>query len=154
PLLMHMFSDWHVLHNPWVQLVLATPVFAIGVRQFGVSAVRSLRHGIPNMDVLIIIGATAAYVYSLVGMFLYTAQAHDYLFFETAASIITLVMFGNWLEHKTVKSTTQAIDALVQLQPQNAKLVVADSLGKETLMEVESKYLRSGDVVLVNTGDS
>lgn len=154
PLLMHMFSSWHVLHNPWVQLVLSTPVFAIGLRQFGVSAVRSLRHGIPNMDVLIIIGATAAYVYSLIGMFVYTAHAHDYLFFETTASIITLVMFGNWLEHRTVKSTTQAIDSLVQLQPQKARLVMADSIGKETVMEVESKYVKAGDIVLVNTGDS
>lgn len=154
PLLMHMFSSWHVLHNPWVQLVLSTPVFAIGLRQFGVSAVRSLRHGIPNMDVLIIIGATAAYVYSLIGMFVYAEHAHDYLFFETTASIITLVMFGNWLEHRTVKSTTQAIDALVQLQPQKARLVMADSMGKETVMEVESKYVKAGDIVLVNTGDS
>lgn len=154
PLLMHMFSSWHWLHNPWVQLVLATPVYAIGVRQFGVSAVRSLRHGLPNMDVLIIIGATAAYVYSLIGMFVYSADVHDYLFFETTASIITLVMFGNWLEHKTVKSTTQAIDALVQLQPQKARLVMADSMGKETVMEVESKYVKNGDIVLVNTGDS
>ncbi|HYC28616.1 MAG TPA: cation-translocating P-type ATPase, partial [Chitinophagaceae bacterium] len=154
PLLMHMFSDWHVLHDPWVQLALATPVYIIGLRQFGLSAVRSLRHGIPNMDVLIIIGATAAYVYSMIGMFVYAAQAHDYLFFETTASIITLVMFGNWLEHKTVKSTTQAIDALVKLQPQNAKLVITDSMGKETMMEVDSKFLRMGDVVLVNSGDS
>ena len=60
PLLMHMFISWHLLHNPWVQLVLSTPVFAIGIRVFGVSAVRSLRHGLPNMDVLIILGATAA----------------------------------------------------------------------------------------------
>lgn len=154
PLLMHMFSSWHLLHNPWVQLVLATPVYIIGLRQFGVSAVRSLRHGIPNMDVLIIIGATAAYVYSLIGMFVYTADVHDYLFFETTASIITLVMFGNWLEHKTVKSTTQAIDALVQLQPQKARLVMADSIGKETVMEVDSKYVKTGDIILVNTGDS
>lgn len=154
PLLMHMFSNWHVLHNPWVQLVLSTPVYAIGLRQFGVSAVRSLRHGLPNMDVLVIIGATAAYVYSLIGMLVYAAHAHDYLFFETTASIITLVMFGNWLEHKTVKSTTKAIDALVQLQPQKARLVMADSMGKETVMEVDSKYVKTGDIVLVNTGDS
>lgn len=154
PLLMHMFSSWHLLHNPWVQLVLATPVYIIGLRQFGVSGVRSLRHGLPNMDVLVIIGATAAYVYSLIGIFVYTAHAHDYLFFETTASIITLVMFGNWLEHKTVKSTTKAIDALVQLQPQKARLVMADSMGKETVMEVESKYVKTGDIVLVNTGDS
>ena len=154
PLLMHMFSSWHLLHNPWVQLVLATPVYAIGLRQFGVSGVRSLRHGLPNMDVLVIIGATAAYVYSLIGMFVYSADVHDYMFFETTASIITLVMFGNWLEHKTVKSTTKAIDALVQLQPQKARLVMADSMGRETVMEVESKYVKTGDIVLVNTGDS
>lgn len=154
PLLAHMFSSWHWLHNPWVQLVLATPVFIIGLMQFGVSAVRSLRHGLPNMDVLIIIGASAAYIYSLIGMFAYTAHAHDYLFFETTASIITLVMFGNWLEHKTVKSTTVAIDALVQLQPQKAKLVMSDSIGKETVLEIDTKFLKAGDVVLVNTGDN
>lgn len=153
PLLAHMFLSWHVLHNPWVQLALSTPVFAIGIRVFGISAVRSLRHRLPNMDVLIILGATAAYAYSLIGLVFYPAQAHDYLFFETTASIITLVMFGNWLEHKTVKSTTTAIDALVNLQPQKAKIVMTDSLGKESIMEVESRFVRSGDIVLVNNGD-
>lgn len=154
PLLAHMFTDWHVLHNPWVQLALTTPVYIIGIVQFGVSAVRSLKHGIPNMDVLIIIGATAAFVYSLIGMFMYTDSVHDYLFFETAASIITLVMFGNWLEHKTVKSTTAAIDELARLQPQKARIVMTDSIGKETISEIDSKYVKAGDVVLVNTGDS
>ncbi|WP_276131982.1 heavy metal translocating P-type ATPase [Polluticoccus soli] len=154
PLLAHMFSDWHVLHNPWVQLALATPVYAIGLYVFGTSAVRSLRHGMPNMDVLIILGASAAYIYSLIGMLFIPGQAHDYLFFETTASIITLVMFGNWLEHKTVKSTTQAIDALVKLQPQTARLVIVDSLGKETMLQVESKYVKAGDLVVVNNGDS
>jgi Cu+-exporting ATPase len=154
PLLAHMFVNVHLLHNAWVQLVLATPVFAIGVYQFGISAFRSLKHGLPNMDVLIILGATAAYVYSLIGLFFYYEHIQDYLFFETAASIITLVMFGNWLEHQTVKSTTSAIDALVKLQPQRARLVMTDSMGKETIMEVESQHLRSGDIVLVNNGDS
>lgn len=154
PLLAHMFTDWHVLHNPWVQLVLATPVFIIGLIQFGTSAVRSLKHGIPNMDVLIIIGATAAYLYSLIGMFAYSSEAHNYLFFETTASIITLVMVGNWLEHKTVKSTTVAIDALVKLQPQNARIVMADSMGKETILEIESKFVKAGDILIVNNGDS
>ena len=154
PLLAHMFTDWHLLHNPWVQLALSTPVYAIGLKQFGTSAYRSLKHGIPNMDVLIIIGASAAYIYSIVGMAAYMSEVHNYLFFETTASIITLVMFGNWLEHKTVKSTTVAIDALVQLQPQKARMIMTDSVGKETILEVDSKYLKQGDIVLVNTGDS
>lgn len=154
PLLMHMFSSWALLHNAWFQLALATPVFIIGCIQFGTSAIRSLKHGIPNMDVLIIIGATAAYVYSLIGMFFFTEATHDYLFFETTASIITLVMFGNWLEYKTVKSTTVAIDALVKLQPQKARIIMTDSIGKETILEVDSKFIKSGDVLLVNNGDS
>lgn len=154
PLLMHMFVNWHVLHNPRVHFGLATPVFIIGLWVFGKSAIRSLQHRLPNMDVLIVIGATAAYGYSLTGLLFYTAQAHDYLFFETTASIITLVMFGNWLEHRTIKSTTVAIDALVKLQPQNARIVMTDSMGKESVMDVESKYVRQGDIVLVNHGDS
>jgi Cu+-exporting ATPase len=154
PLLAHMFSSWHVLHMPWVQFALATPVYAIGCYLFMPSAYRSLKHRIPNMDVLIMIGASAAYIYSLIGLLFFTAAAHDYIFFETAASIITLVMVGNWLEHKTVKSTTVAIDALVKLQPQSARVVMTDSIGKETVLEVESKYVRNGDIVLVNDGDS
>jgi Cu+-exporting ATPase len=149
-----MFVGWHVLHNAWVQLALATPVYAIGLYVFGTSAIRSLKHRMPNMDVLIILGASAAYIYSLIGILFIPEQAHNYLFFETTGSIITLVMFGNWLEHKTVKSTTQAIDALVKLQPQTARIIIADSLGKENIMQVESRYVKEGDLVLVNNGDS
>lgn len=154
PLLLHMFISWHWLHNPYVQLVLSTPVYAIGMWVFGKSALRSLQHSLPNMDVLIVLGASAAYIYSIIGLVVYTDRAHDYLFFETAASIITLVMLGNWLEHQTVKSTTVAIDALVKLQPQHARIIMTDSVGKETILDVESKYVRAGDVVMVNHGDS
>jgi Cu+-exporting ATPase len=153
PLLAHMFVSWHVLHNHWVQFALATPVFAIGSYVFLPSAYRSLKHGLPNMDVLIVIGATAAYIYSLIGL-LFVPDGSNYIFFETAASIITLVMVGNWLEHTTVKSTTVAIDELAKLQPQKARIIMRDSMGKETVIETESRYVRSGDVMLVNTGDS
>lgn len=154
PLLLHMFVDWPWIHDPWFQLVLSTPVFIIGWRAFGGSALRSLQHRLPNMNVLILLGASAAYGYSLIGLLGYTAHAHQYLFFETTASIITLVMTGNWLEHKTVRSTTASIDALARLQPATARLLMTDSLGKETVMEVESRYIRSGDLVLVNEGDA
>lgn len=154
PLLLHMFISWHVLHMPWVQFALATPVYLIGLYTFGGSAIRSLRHRLPNMDVLIVLGASAAYVYSLIGLLFIPGQAHEYMFFETTASIITLVSFGNWLEHRTVRSTTQAIDALVKLQPQQARVVMVDSIGKETMLAVESKYVRSGDLVQINNGDS
>jgi Cu+-exporting ATPase len=154
PLLLHMFISWAPLHNPWVQLALATPVYAIGCYVFMGSAFRSLKHGLPNMNVLIMLGASAAYIYSLVGLLFFSATAHQYIFFETAAAIITLVMAGNWLEHRTVKATTAAVDSLVKLQPQTAKLVMTDSIGKETIQEVDSKYVRFDDVVMVNNGDT
>ncbi len=152
-LLLHMFVSWPFLHNPYVQLALATPVFGIGVYYFGRSAYRSLSNGIPNMDVLVMIGSAAAYIYSIIGLVQYTDQAHHYMFFETAASIITLVLLGNYLEEFSVRSTSSAIEALVKLQPHKAKLVMVDSLGKETMIETETRYLRLGDLVQVNTGD-
>ncbi len=155
PLLAHMWLSWPLLHNPVFQAALATVVFGLGCWQFGKSAVRSLMHGLPNMNVLILLGAAAAYVYSLVG-WLGTMQggAHRYLFFETAASIITLVMAGNWLESRVVKTTSAAIDALARLQPTKARLVMTDSLGKDTVMEVEQRHIRSGDAVLIHTGEA
>lgn len=154
PLLLHMFSSWPLLHQPWFQLLLSTPVFIIGCYVFVPSAWRSLKHRIPNMDVLIVLGAAAAYFYSLSGMLFFPAQTHNYLFFETTAAIITLVMAGNWLEHHTVRSTTAAIDSLVKLQPQFARLVLRDSIGKETITEIETRFLKTGDLVQVNEGDN
>src|SRR5690606_5679077 len=151
----HMFvGAHHVLHNPYLQLALCLPVYAIGVYRFGISAWRSIRNGVANMDVLIIIGATAAFVYSLVGMFVYGDQVHHYLFFETTATIITFVLLGNLIEEKTVSSTTSAIKDLAKLQPSKARVVMTDSIGKESIMELESRYLKVGDIVLVNEGDS
>lgn len=155
PLLLHMFvGQGSLLNNPWLQLILCLPVYGIGVYHFGGSAFRSLRSGIPNMDVLIIMGASAAFFYSLTGVLLFRGEAHHYLFFETTATIITFVLVGNWIEERTVTSTTSSIKALAALQPSVAKLVMTDSIGKETIMEVESKLLKLNDVVLVNDGDS
>ena len=71
----------------------------------------------PNMDVLIFIGGTAAFVYSILGLLL---EEPNYLFFETAATIFTLVLLGNWMEHRAVKQTTTAIEELTALQPRKS----------------------------------
>ncbi|HEX8313824.1 MAG TPA: cation transporter, partial [Flavisolibacter sp.] len=83
-LMLHMIPGLHIhfLMNPWVQLALTLPVFAVGMNFFGRSAVKSLRNGIPNMNVLITVGALAAFVYSLAGALM--GLGDDYLFFETA----------------------------------------------------------------------
>lgn len=150
PLLLHMWVKWPWLHNPYVQLVLATPVYAIGLWHFGRSAWRSLTNRMANMDVLITLGATAAYVYSLIGTFQHLGP--DYMFYETTAAIITLVFLGNLLEERSVKQTTTAITALAKMQVTTARLI-NDDHGHEHIHEVDNQSLRTGDKVLVNTGD-
>lgn len=77
PLLLHMFAaEDSLLNNPYFQLVLSTPVFVIGFVHFGKSAWGSVKVGLPNMDVLIFIGVTSAYVYSLVGTFVCMATTN------------------------------------------------------------------------------
>lgn len=109
PLMLHMFRNWLPLPwlmNPWLQLALCIPVYVVGMDFFGRSAVKSLRNGMPNMNVLVAIGATAAFVYSLTGTLL--GLGHEYLFYETAATIITLVFLGNYLEDASIQSTQKA----------------------------------------------
>ncbi len=151
PLLLgHLFMAFGVhlaaLENGWVQLALAGPVYLVGGLHFGRSAFAGLRERMLNMDVLIFLGATAAFVYSLVG--LYWQDPH-YYFFETAATIITLVLVGNWLEARAVARTTTAIGALTQLQ-ENFALRVMDS-GAAVRLPVEEVSV--GDRLRVNNGD-
>ena len=150
PLLLHMFISWHVLHNPWVQLALALPVYLIGFWHFGRSAWASLKGGIPNMDVLIFMGATAAFGYSLYGTLLNLGP--NYLFYETAASIITLVLLGNMIEHRAVQRTTSSIRMLTQLQPQVAKRLLPNG-ASQAWEEVPIDQVREGDLLQLNTGD-
>ncbi len=118
PLILHMFLSWEPLHHPWVQFGLSLPVFLIGMWYFGRSALSSLRAGVPNMDVLISLGAIAAFAYSLYGAIFDLGP--DFLFFETAATIITLVLLGNVIEHRSVQQTTASIKELQALQPKLA----------------------------------
>ncbi|MEM7656425.1 MAG: cation transporter, partial [Bacteroidota bacterium] len=150
PLLAHMFLSWHWLHNPWVQLLLVIPVYGVGVFHFGRSAYFSVKNGVPNMDVLIIIGATAAFVYSLYGTLFELGP--DFLFYETAASIITLVLLGNMMEYRAVKRTTTALQELGELQVETAKLVNPFSNGP-SFQEVPIDEVNKGSILQINEGD-
>jgi len=154
PLFLSMWLPFHWLHNPLVQLILCTPVFILGMRHFGKSAWGSVRMKNPNMDVLICIGSIASFVYSLAGMYLYSgsAQIHNFLFFETTATIITLVLLGNLIEDKSVKQTGSAIRELVAMRPQKATIVIQEN-GIEQLKEVNVADLLKFDILQVNTGD-
>lgn len=151
PLVLAMFIPVDLLHNDIFQLVLTIPVFTIGFFHFGKSAFHSLRSGVTNMDVLIFLGSTAAFVYSLIGTIY--GLGHQYMFYETAASIISIVLLGNMLEHRSVKKTTSAIDELTRLQKTIARKIVATSQEGETIEEVDATSVQKGEIVLVNTGD-
>jgi Cu+-exporting ATPase len=153
-LLLHMVHDWigwHWLMNPWIQFALCLPVYIIGMSYFGKSAVKSLRNGIPNMNVLIALGATAAFAYSFTGTLLNLGE--NYLFYETAATIITLVFFGNYLESASVQSTQKALQGLAKSQKTIANMIAFDEHHQEVIMPVDNKDLRSGDLVLIKSGD-
>lgn len=154
PLMLHMFDRWvhiHWLMNPWVQAALALPVYIVGMDFFGRSAIKSIRNRMPNMNVLIAIGATAAFVYSLVGAI--WALGPDYLFFETAAAIITLVFLGNYLEDASIQSTQRSLKALVKSQKVMANMIAFDEHHQEVILPVENDSLRHGDLLLIKTGE-
>ncbi|MFN2111562.1 MAG: heavy metal translocating P-type ATPase [Anaerolineales bacterium] len=134
-------------HQPWVNwlmFALATPVqFYVG-RKYYTGAVGSLRNGAANMDVLVALGSTAAYLYSipiLVGLI------PGHVYFETSAMIITLIKTGKFLEARAKGRTSQAIRKLLELSPQKA-LVIRN--GEETEIPVSDVQL--GDILIVHPG--
>jgi Cu+-exporting ATPase len=152
-LMLHMIPGVHIhfLMNPWVQLALTLPVFVVGMSFFGRSAIKSLRNGVPNMNVLISVGALSAFVYSLVGAIL--GLGDDYLFFETTATIITLVFLGEYLEHASIQSTQRSLKALVKSQKVMANMIAFDDQHQEIIFPIENTQLKVGDLVQINTGE-
>lgn len=146
PLLLHMVLPWHFLHQPVVQLILCLPVFLLGCWHFGKSAFNSVKGGVPNMDVLIFVGSSSAFVYSLIGTLQHLGA--DYLFYETCATIISLVLLGNVFEKRSVSQTTSAVKDLVKIQKVNARRI----LNGETQV-ISAAEVRPGDILIVSEGD-
>ena len=152
-LMLHMIPGVHIhwLMDPWVQLALTVPVYLIGMSFFGKSAWKSLRNGIPNMNVLVAVGATAAFVYSLYGTL--TGQPANYMFYETTVTIITLVFLGNYLEEATIASTQRSLNALAKSQKVMANMIAYDDQHEEHVFPVENTALQVGDLILIKSGE-
>jgi Cu+-exporting ATPase len=128
----------------WLMFILASPVqFYVG-RQYYIGAIQSIRNGAANMDVLVALGSTAAYLYSLPVLFGWI-QGHVY--FETSAMILTLIKTGKFLETSARGKTSEAIKKLMKLSPENAILIRGDN---EIIVPV--KDVKVGDRVLVKPG--
>lgn len=142
--------DAAFLHNQYFQLIMATPVqFIIGFR-FYKNAYYALRSGSANMDVLIAMGTSAAYFYSLYNVFFQTVphgMMKD-LYFEASAVIITLILLGKYLEAVAKGKTSEAIKKLMGLSPKTARVL---RNGQEEDIPIEEVQL--GELVIVRPGE-
>ena len=145
-----MFGGERTMHlhmPPWLELVLALPLqFGFGLR-FYRGAINSLRGGGANMDVLVALGTSAAFFYSLYQLLAFGNEAH--LYFEASAVIITLVMLGKHLEARAKRGTAAAIQELLNLQPNTALVRLPDG----SVEERPCRELAIGDVVACRPGD-
>jgi Cu+-exporting ATPase len=142
---------FHWLMLPWAQFFLCLPVYIAGMNFFGRSAVKSLINRLPNMNVLIALGATAAFMYSLAGTLLGLGPA--YQFYETAAAIIAIVFLGYYIEDASMQATQKALNGLVKSQKTMANMIAFDEEHQEIILPIESGQLRSGDLVLIRSGE-
>ncbi|XP_024540511.1 copper-transporting ATPase RAN1 [Selaginella moellendorffii] len=138
------------LMGDWMKWLLVTPVQFIIGKKFYLGAYHSLRSGSANMDVLVTLGTTSAYVYS-VGAIFYGAFTgfHGRTYFETTTMLFTFVLLGKYLEVLAKGKTSEAIGKLLELAPTTAMLVTADS-EKET--EIDAQLIQKGDRLKVVPG--
>ena len=139
-----------MLMNPWVQLALATPVQFIIGGQFYVGAYKALRNKSANMDVLVALGTSAAYFYS-VYLSIQSIGSSEHmtdLYFETSAVLITLIILGKLFEAKAKGRSSEAIKKLMGLQAKTATVVRGGTEIKILIEEVVA-----GDIVYVKPGE-
>src|SRR5213593_1582465 len=129
---------------PWLLFLLTTPVFFYSGWIFLYSSFRALQNRTLNMSVLIAVGITAAYGFSVLLTILESSDSY----YEAAVLLITFVLFGHWMEMRSRRGTTDALQALLQLVPPQAR-VIRD--GKENL--VSTSQVRVGDVIILKPGD-
>jgi Cu+-exporting ATPase len=142
-----MFGGGHGLLPGWLQWLLATPVqFWSGLR-FYTGAYKALRGGSANMDVLVALGTSAAYFFSVA--VLVFAMPGQHVYFEAAAVVVTLVLLGKYLEARAKAKAARALESLIRLQPKTAWV---EREGR--LAEVEVATLGPGDAFVVRPGDT
>ena len=139
----------HWMPPAWMQFALATPVQLILGARFYRAAWHALKSGSGNMELLVSIGTTAAWLLSMWQWLFSGHGAHAHLYFESSAMVVTLVRLGKWLEERAKRQTTAAIRALHALRPEAAHLIDWD--GSEKDIPVDE--LRAGDRVAVRPGE-
>ncbi|HEY2493450.1 MAG TPA: heavy metal translocating P-type ATPase [Paenibacillus sp.] len=149
------FTSWipvpSLFMNPWFQLILATPVQFIIGGQFYMGAYKALRNRSANMDVLVALGTSAAYFYSLyltIDSLSMSMNHQVEMYYETSSILITLILVGKWFEAVAKGRSSEAIKSLMGLQAKTA-LVVRN--GEEISISMEGVVV--GDIIIVKPGE-
>ena len=143
--ILSMVSPFDMVITGWIMLTLATPVqFFVG-SQFYIGSFKALRNGRANMDTLIALGTSAAYIYSLLVLLGVFSGA---VYFDSAALIISIILLGRWFEARAKGRTSAAIKKLIGLQPKTAIVILNDQETQILIDEVEV-----GNVVVVRPGE-
>ena len=155
-----VFDDMgNALVFAFTQLLLTLPILYVN-RKYFINGFKTLFHGAPNMDSLIAIGSGAAFIYGIVAIYCIgyglghgnNEMVHSFmmnLYFESAATILTLITLGKFLETRAKGKTSQAIEKLIDLSPKTAT-VLRD--GKEVVVSVED--VKVGEIVIVRAGQT
>lgn len=142
----------HWLHNPWLQLVLTTPVLFWCGNSFFMGAISALKHGTSNMNTLVSLGTGAAYVFSVAVTFFPSFFENQGLpgdvYYESATVIITLILLGRLFEHRAKSQTSEAIKKLLQLEAKTAR-VIRDNIEQE----IPIIQVRIDDRIIVRPGE-
>jgi Cu+-exporting ATPase len=155
PLILAMITmifgiDIPILHNPYLQLIIATPVqFVIGFR-FYKNAFYAIKSKSPNMDVLVAMGTSSAYFYSVYNVFFQVVKIGKMkdLYFEASAIIITLILLGKYLETVAKGKTSEAIKKLMGLKSKTARVIK----GNEEI-DIPIDEVVVGDIIVVKPGE-
>jgi P-type Cu+ transporter len=142
----------HWLHNPWLQLVLTTPVLFWCGQSFFIGAISALKHRTSNMNTLVSLGTGAAYFYSMAVTFFPHFFENEGLkadvYYESAAVIITLILLGRLLEHRAKSQTSEAIQKLLKMEAKTARVIRGDFEQEIPIVEVQI-----GDLIIVRPGE-
>jgi len=135
----------HILHNGWFQFAFATPIQLVVGFRFYKGAFHSIINKSPNMDLLVALGTSASYIYSVYSLL----SDGDVFYFESSAMIITLVLLGKMLESRARAKTGDAIEKLIDLTPKTATVI---RNGAEETVKVSQILV--GDIIIVHPGET
>ena len=151
PALHHLIMDSIGMQANWlIQFALTTLVLALPGRRFYLQGFPALARGAPDMNSLVAVGTSAAWLYSIVATFApgLLPEGTVNVYYEAAAVIVTLILVGRWLEARAKGRTSQAIQRLIGLQPRNARVLRAGALVDLPVADVVQ-----GDVLALRPGE-